>query len=143
MTSWGNDERRAHDLVGEGADLALQFFHPVTREPRPVAFRVAERPRADIRHPHVGLAAVAIERSQDRVVGALAPDEPFRRVGMAGLFDPNHPEAGPGEEDDLTRLGVVLAPDVLDIDFPAQVSRSDHDRCSHILRYRSRHERSI
>ena len=126
MTNWGNEAAVRTTSCANAADLALQLFHPVAGEPCPVAFRVAERPRAHVGNPHVGLAPVPVERSQDRVVGPLAPDEPFRRIGVARAFHPNDPEAGSGKKDDLTRLRVVLAPDVLDIDLPAQVSRSDH-----------------
>ena len=111
--------RRADDLLRKRADLALKLFHPVARKLGPVAFRVAERPRADVGNPHVGLAAVTIEGAQHRVVGRLAADEPLRRVGVACALDPNYPEAGPGEENDLARLGIVPAPDVAEPRFPS------------------------
>src|SRR5271168_3183651 len=113
--------------MGEGVDLALQLFHPVTRKPGPVAFGVTERQWTDIRNPDVGLAAVTFECAQNRVVRTVAADEPFRGVGMAGPFYPDDPVAGPGQKDNLARERVVLAANVLDVDFPAQVSRSDHD----------------
>ena len=119
----GERGRRAHNLLRECADLALQLFHPVTGELCPVAFRVTEWPRAHVGNPHVGLAPVPVERSQDRVVGPLAPNEPFRRIGMARALHPNDPETGSRKKDHLARLRVVLAPDVLNLDLPAQVSR--------------------
>ena len=119
--------RRAHHLVREGADLALQLFHPVARQLGPVALRIPERPRADVGNPHVGLAAVAIEGAQDRVVRRLAADEPVRRVGVAVRLTRTIRKLGRARKIDLARLCVVPAPDVLDLDLPAQVSRANHD----------------
>ena len=51
-----------------------------------------------------------------------------RSAGVLGAFDSHDPEAGPRQKDDLARLRVVGASNVLDVDFPAQVSRANHGR---------------
>ncbi len=112
--------------MGEGAGLALELLHPVSRHARPVALGVSERARPDVGDPHVGLAAVAMERPQHRVVRRLAADEPLGRVDVPRALDPHDPITRPRQEDHLARQLVVTAPNVLDLDLPAQISRADH-----------------
>ena len=118
--------RRPHHLLGERADLALQLLHPVARQLGAVAFRIPKRTRTDVGHADVGLAAITVERAQDRIVSPLAADEPVGRVGVTRALDAHDPETGSGVKDDFARLRVVRTTNVLNIDFPAQVSRTNH-----------------
>ena len=94
--------------------------------PPAVALGVAKRARADVGNSHVDLAAVALERSEHRVVGSLAAHESLGRVDMPRVLDPDGSKAGPGQKDHFARPLVVAAAIILDVDLPSQVSGADH-----------------
>ena len=94
--------------------------------PPAIAFGIAKRARADVRNAHVDLAAVALERSEHRVVRSLAAHESLGRVGVPRVLDPDGSKAGPGQKDHFTRPLIVAAANVLDVDLPAQISGADH-----------------
>ncbi len=111
-------------------DLALEFFHPVSRQLGPVALRIAEDSRADIGDANVGFAPVAIQGSQHVIIGRLAAHESLGRVGVARALDPHDPVAGSSQEDHLTGQRVVPAPDIVDVDLPGASIRCESWRRS-------------
>ena len=87
--------------------------------PHPVGFRVAKLLRPDVGDGQLDLASAAVECSEDRIIRGVAPDELLGGLDMPGALDADNPVRWASQENDLARMGIRLAADVVDLDLPA------------------------
>ncbi len=111
----------------EGSHLALKFFHPVAGHARAIALGIAKRSRSDVGDANVDLTTPLGQGTQDGVIGRVAVNKPLGCDRSADLSDSHDPVTGTRQEDDLARLRVIRASDVVDLDLPAEVAGANHE----------------